>query len=148
MPSQPDGYDRAVREIPYRVRRSPRARRVRVRVDGERGVEVVLPARAPARGGERRRGRAAPWIERRLDELERARRELARRVGTVPYLGRSLVLEPQPGRVRVARREQRLLVPEGDPRPALERFYRRPARSEVGDGWTAPAPSRASPTWA
>jgi predicted metal-dependent hydrolase len=122
-----------VREIPYRVRRSTRARRVRVRVDGERGVEVVLPARAPAEAAGAAVLELRPWIERRLRELERAREQLALRVGTVPYLGLSLLLEPQPGRLRVARRDQRLLVPEGDPRPALERFYRRAARAEVGE---------------
>ena len=30
------------------------------------------------------------------------------------------------------RRGERLLVPAGDPRPALERFYRRAAREEIG----------------
>src|SRR5262249_7909731 len=40
---------RAVEEVVYRVRRSERARRVRVTVDPARGVEVVLPRRAPER---------------------------------------------------------------------------------------------------
>src|ERR1019366_5429353 len=37
------------REIPYAVRRSTRARRVRVNVHVHTGVEVVLPPRAPER---------------------------------------------------------------------------------------------------
>ena len=35
--------------IPYRVRRVARARRVKIRVDPQHGVEVVLPAGAPLR---------------------------------------------------------------------------------------------------
>ena len=35
--------------IPYAVRRSSRARRVRVNVDAHSGVEVVLPMREPER---------------------------------------------------------------------------------------------------
>ena len=56
---------------------------------------------------------------------------LAERAGTVPYLGSSLELIAQPGRERVHRDGARLLVPAGDPRPALERFYRRAARAEI-----------------
>ena len=40
---------------------------------------------------------------------------------------------PEPGRRMVTRRGERLLVPEGDPRPALERFMRREARREVSE---------------
>jgi predicted metal-dependent hydrolase len=58
--------------------------------------------------------------------------EVARRPGTVPYLGETLRLEPEPGRTRVHRRGDELLVPTGDPRPALERWYRRRAKAEIG----------------
>jgi predicted metal-dependent hydrolase len=52
---------------------------------------------------------------------------------TVPYLGERLALLPQPGRSRVHRRHDTLLVPSGRGRlPALERFYRRAARVEIG----------------
>lgn len=51
---------------------------------------------------------------------------------TVPYLGRPLSLVPEGGRVRVHRRDDTLLVPRGRERlPALERFYRRAARTEI-----------------
>jgi hypothetical protein len=56
---------------------------------------------------------------------------IAARAGTVPYLDEALELVPQAGRQRVRRDGGRLLVPEGDARPALERFYRRAARIEV-----------------
>src|SRR5271166_292568 len=121
----------AAREIPYTVRRSARARRVRVNVHAHTGVEVVLPARAPERAAAAAISELRPWIERRLAEARDVRERLAARAGTVPYLGRPLELVPQPGRTRVHRTEERLLVPAGDPRPALERFYRRAARAEI-----------------
>jgi predicted metal-dependent hydrolase len=121
----------SVAEIPYTIRRSTRARRVRVNVHAHTGVEVVLPARAPERAAASAVSELRPWIERRLDEARELRAHIAARGGTVPYLDSSLVLVPQPGRTRVHRAGERLLVPAGDPRPALERFYRRAARVEI-----------------
>jgi len=118
-------------EIPYVVRRSARARRVRVNVHAHSGVEVVLPARAPDRAAALAVSELRPWIERRLDEAREALARVAARAGTVPYLGTSLELVPEPGRARVHREGERLLVPAEDPRPALERFFRRSARSEI-----------------
>ena len=68
-------------EIAYSIRRSERARRVRVSVDAERGVEVVLPRRARRRDADAAVRELRPWIERRLHELERARVELGAREG-------------------------------------------------------------------
>ena len=118
--------------IPYAVRRSPRARRVRVTVAPETGVEVVLPRRAAAREAAAAVQELRPWIERRLLELDAARAETALAPGCVPYLGAVLRLRPEPGRTRVHRRGGDLLVPAGDARAALERWYRRMARAEVG----------------
>jgi predicted metal-dependent hydrolase len=120
-----------VSEIPYTVRRSTRARRVRVNVHAHAGVEVVLPARAPERAAAAAVSELRPWIERRLDEAREALARVAARAGYVPYLGVELELVAQPGRTRVHRKGQRLLVPEGDAHPALERFYRRAAREEI-----------------
>jgi predicted metal-dependent hydrolase len=120
-----------VNEIPYRIRRSSRARRVRVSVGPGGGVEVVLPARARERDAAAAMRELRPWIERRLRALERARTELGLREGAVPYLGALLELVSEPGRSRVARRGDRLLVPAPDHRPALERWFRRRAREEV-----------------
>ncbi len=119
-------------DISYSVRRSPRARRVRVSVDVEHGVEVVLPAREPERSAAAAVAELGPWIQRRLDEAAEVRSRLADRSGTVPYLGRSLTLLVDPGRTRAHRRQDTLLVPESDPRPAMERYYRRAARAEIG----------------
>ncbi len=116
----------------YTIRRSPRARRVRVSVDAAGGVEVVLPRRAAEREAAAAVLELSPWIERRRRVLARAHAEVARPPGTVPYLGELLELAPEPGRTRVHRRGARLLVPAADHRPALERFYRRAARAEIG----------------
>jgi predicted metal-dependent hydrolase len=111
--------------------RSPRARRVRVRVESDGAVRVTLPRRAPLRAADEAVRELAPWIERRRRALARAAAEVARTPGTVPYLGSDLVLVPQRGRTRVHRRGDALLVPETAREAALERWYRRAARSEI-----------------
>ncbi|MFI4993936.1 MAG: M48 family metallopeptidase [Solirubrobacterales bacterium] len=118
-------------EIPYTVRRSARAQRVRVNVHAHTGVEVVLPSRAPDRAAAMAISELRPWIERRLAEAQGVLAQIAERRGTVPYLGSTLQLVPQAGRQRVHREDGHLLVPEGDPGQALERFYRRAARAEI-----------------
>jgi predicted metal-dependent hydrolase len=125
--------------IEYSVRRSDRARRVRVTVDNARGVEVVLPARIyrAGAGAAQREAAAAvaelrPWIERRLAEQERSREAIASRGNTVPYLGTTLTLRPQRGRSQVRRIGEVLLVPaDPDYKPAVERWYRRAAHREI-----------------
>jgi predicted metal-dependent hydrolase len=126
--------------IEYRVRRSERAARVRVTVDRERGVEVVLPARAFRRGSAAADAAAAaaiaeltPWIERRLAEHRRSEEAVAARGDTVPYIGRQLALMPEIGRALVHRQGDVLLVPaaHAQRREALERWYRHQARAEV-----------------
>ncbi|HEX3872611.1 MAG TPA: SprT family zinc-dependent metalloprotease [Solirubrobacteraceae bacterium] len=119
--------------IAYRIRRSERVRRVRVAVDLERGVEVVLPMRTPERAAAAAVAELRPWIERRLEELAAVRGRLAERAGWVPYLDERLTLVEEAGRSRVHRRGQQLLVPAGvaDQRAGLERWYRRAARDEV-----------------
>jgi predicted metal-dependent hydrolase len=120
-----------VAEIEYTVRRSTRARRVRVNVRAHTTVEVVLPAHAPDRAAAAAVRELAPWIERRLSEGRRALAHVAERAGSVPYLGTPLVLVPQPGRTRAHSDGDQLLVPVGDHRPAVERLYRRLARREI-----------------
>ena len=129
----------SISEIPYTVRRSSRARRVRVNVHAHSGVEVVLPARAPERAAGAAVRELAPWIEERLAEARTAMASVAERAGTLPYLGATLRLVPEAGRGRVHRSGERLLVPQGDAGPAIERFYRRAARAEI-----APRLDRAS----
>ncbi len=125
----------ATSEIPYTVRRSDRARRIRVTVDPADGVQVVLPRRATEREAAAAVWELRPWIERRLHELGRVRAAVAARGATVPYLGRALALVPEPGRERVRLAGDRLLVPAGaaERTRALERWYRREARTEIAD---------------
>jgi predicted metal-dependent hydrolase len=129
----------------YTVRRSTRARRVRVTVHPDRQVEVVLPQRAPRGDAEAAVVELRPWIERRLRSLDRVASELERPEGTVPFCGELLTVVPQPGRSRVHRRGEALLVPGADPDAALERWYRSQARrivTEKLDAATARAGTR------
>jgi predicted metal-dependent hydrolase len=110
-------------------------------------VLVTLPKRLPERAAAEAVEELAPWIARRRRALARAAAEVARPAGTVPYLGADLTLLAEPGRTRVHRRGDILLVPEHDARPALERWYRRAARAEIGPRLDA-ATARAGTTYA
>ena len=145
--------------IPYAIRRSTRARRARIVVDAA-GVEVVVPRRMPLREVEPFVAEKHDWIERTLRRY-RATDAAGRRVelrdgGRVPYLGRDLALRVavEPGRTRphVALRGDVLRVKVGRPGPeavreALERWYRRRAREEVGARLAAAA-ARAGASYA
>ena len=120
-------------ELQYSVRRSDRARRVRVVVDPHAGVEVVLPRRSPASAAAAAVAELRPWIDARLAAGQAARDAVAARGASVPYLGRELSLRPQPGRTRAHLAGDELLVP-ADPaaaQAAIERWYRRAARAEI-----------------
>jgi len=121
----------------WSVRRSDRARRVRVRVDPRDGaVEVVLPRRAPLREAERAVEQLGGWIARRRAEVARSQARVAARGGTVPYLGATLTLVGEEGRTRAVRWGDELLVPNAEigsavMREALEKWYRKQARIEI-----------------
>jgi predicted metal-dependent hydrolase len=118
--------------IPYCVRRVPRGRRLKVRVDPEHGVEVLVPAGMPLRVASSAVAELEPWLARQLERRSRLRAEL-RPDGTLPYLDERLALVAQAGRTRVRRTGDELLVPSGEgARAAIERWYRRAARSEIG----------------
>src|SRR5690349_17317945 len=109
----------------YSVRRSPRARRIRVTVDPHDGIEVVLPQRAAAREAEAAVIELRPWIEKRLAEAEQVRARIAARGDTVPFLGEDLALVAEPGRTRAHRKGDALYVPAdaAKRRDAVERWY-------------------------
>ncbi len=111
----------------YTIRRSDRARRVRVVVEPTGAVEVVLPRRAAQREAAAAVAELRPWIERRLAEAETVRSAVAGRDG-LPYLGETLRVRREPGRTRAHRRGDALLY--GD-RTQIERWYRRMARQAV-----------------
>jgi len=113
--------------IPYVLRRTDRARRVRLTIDDRRGLVVSVPPRERrgwARGEERAEAfirERATWVLRHLRGLERRRADVAALGSgaddgiTVPYLG-------VPHRVRV------LLAPPGASRTSVER-----AGADTGD---------------
>jgi len=92
-------------DLPYVLRRSPRARRLRVTIHPERGVVVTVPARMPGgRGGAERLIREflserEPWVRRHLGRQEASRARLDAR----PALddGRVVLYLGLPHRVRM-----------------------------------------------
>lgn len=120
-------------DLPYRIRRSDRASRVRVSVDAQGDVEVVLPRRSPASAASAAVIELRPWIDRRLAESSAVRAAIAARGSTLPYLGTQLQLHAERGRTRVHRRGDTLLVPaDAEQSPAaIERWYRRAAAKEI-----------------
>src|SRR4051794_17307743 len=96
----------------YSVRRSSRARRIRVSVDPHAGIEVGLPLRTAPRGAAAASGARRAWIEKRLAEAEQVRERIAARGDTVPLLGQHLRLVPEPGRTRAHRKGDALHVPK------------------------------------
>jgi len=118
-------------DLAYTIRRSPRARRIRVSVDPHAGVEVVLPQRATKREAQQAVVELRPWIDRRLGEARAARQRLAPPPGTVPFLGAHLRLHFDPDRTRAHRKQDVLHLPATDPEAALERWYRTEARKQI-----------------
>lgn len=116
---------------PFAIRRSNRARSVHVSVDAVGEIEVVLPHRMPKQAALDAVVELTPWIERRRRALAAARAELNLTPGELPYLGAGLRLVCEPGRQRVHRRDDVLLIPQAGTEQALERWYRRAARAEV-----------------
>jgi predicted metal-dependent hydrolase len=127
--------------IPYRIRRSERARHARIVVDAG-GVEVVVPRRFPLRQVEPFVQEKRPWIERTLRRMRESEEQFPpARVcdgGHVPYLGERLALAIRTQRSRrrahVALRGEELIVRLGPDTPllgALEAWYRRRAAREI-----------------
>lgn len=117
--------------IDYTVRRSDRARRIRVHVTAAGAVEVVIPRRATLRQAQAAVGELAPWIAARLAEHATRQAQLAARGNELPYLDQTLTVVPVAGRTRADRHGDRLLVPAEQPEAAIERWYRRMARTEI-----------------
>jgi predicted metal-dependent hydrolase len=129
----------------YTIRRSERARRLRI-VVAPTGVEVVLPKRMALRHAEEFVAEKRPWIERTLRQYRAAEASLPpvrlEDGGQVPYLGLTLPLrvhvEPWRTRPGVSRRGGTLHVGVLEPgedavRDALTRWYRRRARVEIAE---------------
>ncbi len=114
------------------MRRSPRARRVRVRVEPDGSLLVTLPQAARASEADEAIAQLQQWIADRRAKLMQARSILVRPAGTLPYLSELLSVTEQAGRSRAHRSGSQLLVPADQRRePAIERWYRRQAKAEV-----------------
>ena len=118
-------------DLAYTIRRSPRARRIRVRVDAHDGIEVVIPPRATKKDASAPVAELRPWIDRKLREVERARTSLASPPGTVPFLGAHLTLSYEEQRTRAHRKHDVLHLPAANAHQALERWYRTEARRQI-----------------
>jgi len=91
-----------------------------------------LPRRAPAGAADEAVCELAPWIERRRGPRSRGRQRRSRALpARCRTWGPSCRLLPQPGRTRVHCRGDLLLVPKTGRTEALERWYRRAARTEL-----------------
>jgi predicted metal-dependent hydrolase len=118
-------------DLAYTIRRSPRARRIRVKVDPHDGIEVVIPQRATTKEARAAVAELRPWIDRKLAEAERARTSLASPPGTVPFLGAHLHLRHDAHRTRAHRKHDVLHLPAANAHQALERWYRTEARRQI-----------------
>jgi predicted metal-dependent hydrolase len=129
----------------YTIRRSDRARRLRI-VVAPTGVEVVLPRRMALRHAEEFVAEKARWIERTLRQYRAAEAGLPpvrlEDGGEIPYLGMTLPIrvhvEPERTRPGVSRRGRGLHVGVMEPgkdaiRDALVRWYKRQARMEIAE---------------
>jgi predicted metal-dependent hydrolase len=129
----------------YTIRRSDRARRLRI-VVAPTGVEVVLPRRMALRHAEEFVAEKARWIERTLRDYRDAEVALPpvrlEDGGEVPYLGATLPIrvkvEPWRTRPGVSRRGRALHIGVLEPgeervRDVLVRWYRRRARIEIAE---------------
>ncbi len=117
----------------FTVRRSSRARRVRVRIEPDGSLLVTLPQAAKASEADDAIAQLGDWIADRRANLQLARSAVDRPEGTLPYLGELLTLSEQAGRTRAHRSGSELLVPDDERRDAaVERWYRRSAKAEVG----------------
>ena len=131
----------AVTSVPYRIRRSPRARVARINVSPD-GVEVVVPRRFPEREVEPFVREKSAWIERTLRRLPSpsasSRRRASRTAARCPTWasGWCCACASSPGAgVRTSSGAatccEVALPAAGDLRDALERWYRRRAAAEI-----------------
>ncbi|MDP2744011.1 MAG: DUF45 domain-containing protein, partial [Dehalococcoidia bacterium] len=130
--------------IPYTIKRSPRARYVRLEVKPEVGLIVVIPRHYKSDGVSDLLSRKQRWILKTLARCQRVRRVASDKPlsagGTVPYLGRELEVVAQAsenGSGSVSVEGDRLLVclPSGADglTTALERWYRSEAVHLIGE---------------
>ena len=124
--------------VPYRLRRSTRARRAAVHIHPRRGLEVVLPVGVAAREAKAVLAEQQAWLDRHATAILRAGRRLTLGPGTaLPYRGQWLRLSITPAEqasveMDPARAELRVHLPQPPDEEALRRrltdWYRGEAR--------------------
>ncbi|HXX92793.1 MAG TPA: M48 family metallopeptidase [Planctomycetota bacterium] len=131
------------RRVPYRLRRSDRARWVHAEIGLRTGLRVTLPAALDASVAETFLRSRRRWVVRVLGRFERLAQIVPDRTlahGTpVPYLGRELRLELLVGETRVECRGEILSVRlprrvRGTVARTLEGWYREEA-GRIFEGW-------------
>lgn len=134
--------------IAYTVRKSKRARTVRLRIDAQNGLVLTVPHGARGIDAESILKNSADWILKHYGKIEQVKSRQRRFVSgeMLPYMGRDIsleVIEKHGGtRITVALREShlRVSVPSsisvkdrpGVIRAALEAWYRRQAKEYLG----------------
>ena len=132
--------------VPYTVRRSKRARAVSLRIDAERGLQVVVPWDAPAVDVTRLLHGRAEWILRHQERLQPGPQRQYVTGEILPLLDATLRLEvaalANRTRMTVALRGEALVVrlggsvPEAERgvlvRDALKAWYMAQARDYIG----------------
>lgn len=119
------------RLIRYTIRRSNRARRLSMRMLPGKGLEVVLPRGFSLREAAAFVRREQRWVLKALDRPTPAPGPVVEISdgASLPYLGETLTLRIDPGRTRVRRDGDVLLVPATVLLPAVEAWYRAAART-------------------
>ena len=129
------------RRVPYLLRRSDRARRMRAEIGLRTGLRVTLPAGMDESGVSPFLHSRRRWVLRTLRRFERLEGVIPERTlahgSPVPWLGRELRLELSNGPCRVDRSGDTLVVrvprrTRGAVRRALAVWYRGEAERELG----------------
>jgi predicted metal-dependent hydrolase len=119
------------------LRRSDRARLIRLTVDPRGRVTLVVPRRTSRRLAEGVLAERAGWLERQLARIEARRaapRALAAGPGWLPLAGGAIAVERRPDETARVREVGGRLLLGGDEdaaAAALERWYRREARRRL-----------------
>lgn len=126
------------RPVTYALRMSPRAKRLRLVVRPDTGLEVTVPRGVPMRRVEQVLAEKAQWIARSFAQVASRPSPLSRPLetgATLTYCGRTIHLDVRrsPGHPRVALRGDTLCVTATDTdatviRDPVQRWYRRSAR--------------------
>lgn len=133
--------------VKYTVRESKRARRVRLKIDYNEGLEVIIPAGFYIDDMDALLRRHEPWILKHLDKMENMLPQRQYVSGeTIPYLGQDYTLQliPNANKSRVTcrlhQKQIQIKLAQGlndsehteTIKAALEAWYRKKAKAYIG----------------